>query len=124
MNGIFLLSDNIWCAIISGAVSLLVAVGSFQVSVRKDREKAKNELQTELKAYYEKNRGAIDEIRQGDLQEIKDDVSNMGANLQQKIAIVELTISTLSDRVEKHNNVLERMFKLEQRVDDLTAHAK
>ena len=110
---------EIWCAIISGIVTLIVSVGSFQASVRKDREKAKDELHAELKAYYEKNREAIDEIRQKDLQEIRDDVTQMGANLQQKIAVIEEKIITLSNRVEKHNQVIERTYKLEQAVEDL-----
>ena len=61
------------------------------------------------------------DIRQNDLRDIRDDVTNMGANLQQKIAIIESElghtrndITTLSARVEKHNNVIERVFRLEE----------
>ena len=45
----------------------------------------------------------------------------MGANLQQKIAILEIEqghtradIITLSNHVEKHNGVIERTLKLEE----------
>ena len=34
--------------------------------------------------------------------------------MQQQIAIIELKIDTLSERVDKHNSVIERTFKLEQ----------
>lgn len=34
-------------------------------------------------------------------------------------AVQDERIRTLTDRVEKHNNVIERTYKLEQKVDDL-----
>ena len=104
---------EIWCALIAGCVTLITSIGSFQVSVRKDREKAKEELKEELIKYHEKNREEIQEIRQRDLREIRDDLSAMGANLQQRIAIIETQISALNDRVEKHNQVVERVYRCE-----------
>lgn len=119
------MATEIWCAIIAGGVgiitTLITAIGSFQISVRKDREKAKQELKDELIKYHEKNREDIKEIREKDLREIRDDISSMGANLQQKIAILEIEqghtradIITLSNHVEKHNGVIERTLKLEE----------
>ena len=111
---------EIWCALIAGVVTLITSIGSFQMSVKKDRDKAKEELKAELMKYHEKNRDEIKTIREQDLREIRDDVSNMGANLQSKIALIELQLNhtredivTLSGRVEKHNNVIERVFHLE-----------
>lgn len=111
-------------ALIAGGASflctLVTAIGAFQVSVRKDRDKAKEELKAELIKYHEKNRDEIKEIRERDLREIREDVTNMGANLQQKIAVLELELGhtrndiiTLSTRVEKHNNVIERVYHCE-----------
>ena len=54
-----------------------------------------------------------------EIQSLKDDVTDMGANLQQKVALIDLQIGTLSERVEKHNNVIERTYKLEQKVEDI-----
>ena len=111
---------EIWCALISSVTTLIVSIGTFQLSVRKDREKAKQELKDELIKYHEKNREEIKIIRDKDLREIREDVTNMGANLQNKIALIELSLShtredivTLSNRVEKHNNFGERIFHLE-----------
>lgn len=112
--------EAIICAVISAVTTLIVSVGSFQVSVRKDREKAKEELKEELIKYHEKNREEIQKIREHDLREIRDDVSQMGANLQNKMALVELSmnharneIATLSTRVDKHNNFEGRIIALE-----------
>lgn len=110
---------EIWCAIISGVVTLIVSVGSFQASVRKDRDKQKEDLEKMLLSYYEKNRAEIEKIKSNDLQEIRDDITDMGASLQNKLTVVEVKVETLSSRVEKHNQVIERTYKLEQAVEDL-----
>ena len=111
---------EIWCALIAGFVTLLTSIGSFQVSVRKDREKAKDELKAELIKYHEKNKEEIQQIRDKDLREIRDDVSNMGASLQSKMSLIELSlnharedINKLSLRVDKHNNFEGRIIALE-----------
>ena len=112
---------EIWCALIAGVVTLVTSMITLQVTMKKDRDKQRDDIKAELIKYHEKNREEIDKIRQNDLRDIRDDVSNMGANLQQKIAIIETElghtrndITTLSARVEKHNNVIERVFKLEE----------
>ena len=112
---------EIWCALIAGVVTLVTTLATLQVTMKKDRDKQRDDIKAELIKYHEKNREEIKHIRENDLREIRDDVSNMGANLQQKIAIIELElghtrndITTLSTRVEKHNNVIERVFKLEE----------
>ena len=131
MNSILLMSDDVKIALISGGVGILTAliasIGSFQLSTKRDREKWKNDLKAELITYLNKNREEIEKIRQNDLKEIRnditqtrDDITQMGANLQQKIAIVELNQShmredvvVLSNRVEKHNGVIEKTYRLE-----------
>ena len=105
------MSETIICALISAAVTLLVSIGTWQVSVKKDRDKAKEELRTTLNTN-------INTIK-GDLESLKVDISGVNATVQNQISIVELKIQTLSDRVEKHNNVIERVYKLEQSVADL-----
>ena len=112
--------EAIICAVISALTTLLVSIGSFQVSVRKDREKAKEELKAELIKYHEKNREEIQNIRQNDLRELRDDVTDLGANLQNKISLLEMSLNHarddivgLSNRVEKHNQVIERVYRLE-----------
>lgn len=110
---------EIWCALIAGIVTLITSIGTWHFSAKKDRDKTREDLMKTLNEYYEKNRAEITKIRQNDLQEIRDDVSELGANLQQKIAVIEVNINTLSSRVEKHNQVIERTYKLEQNVADI-----
>jgi polyhydroxyalkanoate synthesis regulator phasin len=118
------MSENVIIALISGGVgiltSLIGAIGAFHVSMKGSAEKQRADLKAELVKYHEKNREEIKDIRQNDLREIRDDLTNMGANLQQKISLIELSlthtrqdIETLSSRVEKHNGVIERTYRLE-----------
>jgi len=106
-------------ALIAGFVTLVTSIGTWHFSAKKDRDKTREDLIKQLNAYYEKNREAITDIRQNDLQDIRDDVTDMAASLQSKIAVIEEQIRTLSTRVEKHNQVIERTYKLEQAVADL-----
>ena len=94
------MNTEIWCALISGIVTLLVALGTWHVTGKKDK------VETE-RLFTEK------------IEDLKDDVSSINATVQQQIAVVNVTVQTLSDRVDKHNNVIERMYKLEQKVEDL-----
>ena len=111
---------EIWCALIAGVVTLVTTLATLQVTMRKDRDKQRDDIKAELIKYHEKNREEILDIRQNDLRNLRDDVTSMAANLQQKIAVIELElghtrndITTLSTRVEKHNNVIERVYSLE-----------
>ena len=107
-------------ALISGCTTLLVSIGTWHFSAKKDREKQRDDIKAELIKYHEKNREEIQDIRDKDLREIRDDVANMGANLQSRIALIEMSmnhtnekITELSNRVEKHNGVIERVYHCE-----------
>ncbi len=131
MNVILLMSDDVKIALISGGTgiitALITAIATFQLSTKKDRKEQRQDLKAELLSYHNKNREEIEKIRQNDLGEIRkditktrDDITQMGANLQQKIAVVEVQqqhiredVVTLSSRVEKHNGVIERTYRLE-----------
>jgi len=99
--------------IITAGVTLLISIGTWHFSARKDREKQREDIKAELIKYHEKNKEEILDIRQNDLREIRDDVTALGANLQQKIAVIETQINILSNRVEKHNQVVERVYRCE-----------
>ena len=87
--------------IITQIGTILVASGGWYFGAKRDREKTREMMQKEI-------------------QELKADVAEMGANLQQKVAIVELEvghtrndINTLSARVDRHNHFDSRIEHLE-----------
>ena len=109
--------------IITAGVTLLISIGTWHFSAKKDREKQREDIKAELIKYHEKNREEIKKIQEGDLREIRDDLTSMGATLQNKISIIEIElghtrsdITTLSNRVERHNGVVERTSVLEEKV--------
>ena len=44
--------------------------------------------------------------------------------MKSQIGVIEVRIDTLTKQVEKHNNVIERTFKLEQAVEDLRKNGR
>ena len=96
-----MIDPSITGVIITQIGAILVASGGWYFGAKKDREKTR-------------------ELMKKEITDLRDDVTQMGATLQQKIAVLEVQIDTLSERVEKHNNVIERVYKLEQKVDDIS----
>ncbi len=89
------MDSSIVTALISGSVTLVVAIGTWHFTSKKDRAENK-------------------ELIMKNIEDLKDDITKVNANVQQQIAIIEIKIDELSKRVEKHNNVIERTYKLEQ----------
>lgn len=87
-------------ALISGAVTLIGSLTTWRITSKKDQDKTREELKTNIES-------------------LKDDISSVNANFQQQFAVMDVKIETLSNRVEKHNNVIERTYKLEQAVTDI-----
>lgn len=82
-------------AIISAVTTLLVSLGTWHISMYQ---------------YRAKNMSMVDNA----ISEVKDTVTANISDIQSHLAIIDLEIKTLSDRVEKHNGVIERTHKLEQ----------
>lgn len=84
-------------AMISAGTTLLVSIGTWHVS---------------MKQYRLKNERMVADA----IEDVKDTVTKTNADTQEHLAIIDLEIKTLSERVEKHNNVIERTFDLEKHV--------
>ena len=100
------MSEAIITAIISAVASLAVAFGTWHVSIKKDREKQVTELKEILDAHRDEYLGKI--------RDVQDDIAGINANVQMQIALIDERIGTLSDRVERHNQVIDRTYHLEQ----------
>lgn len=98
------MSSEIWCALISGAVTLIISIGTWHFTAKKDRDENKKLIMKYI-------------------ADLKDDITGINATIQQQIAVIDVKIETLSDRVEKHNQVIERTYKLEQAVADMKEKA-
>lgn len=54
------------------------------------------------------------------IDNVESNITDVQASYQQNTAVIELKIETLSNHVEKHNNVIERTYQLESDVKVLT----
>lgn len=97
--------STIVSTIITGLISLAVAFGTWHVSLKKDREKQFDEIKEILDNHREEY---LDKIRN-----VQEDITGVNATVQQQIAIIELKIDVLSERVDKHNGVIDRTAALE-----------
>lgn len=92
--------------LISVIGSLIVAYGTWVVQLKQARKKEHDEIMALLEA---QRHDTAKEIRA-----LQDGMTDTKATVQQQIAIIEIKIDSLSDRVEKHNSVIDRTYKLEQ----------
>lgn len=90
--------------IITQIGAILIASGGWYFAAKRDREKTREAMKAEI-------------------QDLRNDVTDMGATLQNKISIIEIElghtrndITTLSTRVERHNGVVERTSVLEEKI--------
>lgn len=129
------MTEAIILAIITGSVTLVTSLGSsilvFIINNKKLRAE-QDEKQTEQIAAQNKK---IDDMQKdltkmlndhkkeylkeiGDLHTSINDIKN---DAKSNSALIDQKIQTLSDRVEKHNNVIERTYELEKKVAVLEA---
>jgi hypothetical protein len=99
------MSAEVITAIISAVTTLLVFIGTWHVTMRQYRQK-NSEMVTK----------AIDEV--------KDTVTANNADIQQHLAVIDFKIETLSTRVDKHNQVVDRTIALERDVAVQTEQIK
>ena len=100
------MSEAVLTTIISTVASLFVAFGTWTITMKKDREKQMTEIKDVLNNHRDEYLGKI--------RDVQDDITQVNSTVQQQVAIIEVKISDLSKEVEKHNQVIERTFKLEQ----------
>lgn len=93
--------------IISVVGSLLVAYGTWTVSMKQARKKEHDEIMELLEEHRKET--------QKDIRALQDELTDTKAVMQNKISIIEIKIDTLSEMVEKHNGVIERTYILEQK---------
>ena len=92
--------------LISAFTSLIVAFGTWHIQMKKDRK----EQTEEVKGILDKHR---EEYLSG-IQEVKDEVVSIKSTVQLNQAMTNEKIDTLSDRVERHNQVIDRTYALER----------
>lgn len=88
--------------LLSSFVSLVVAFGTWHVTMKQSRKKDTDALKQALAEHKDQMKDALNEG------------TKVTSQLQTQITLIDSKLDTLSERVEKHNNVIERTYKLEQ----------
>lgn len=97
---------------ITQIAAIIIACGGWFVALKKTRIETSATVQKGLDANYQK---VVSDLRT-DMGSLKDDISGVNATIQQQMAIMEVKVETLSDRVERHNKVIDRTYALEARM--------
>lgn len=91
-------------ALISAGVTLFVSIGSWHISNHTSRKQDQEKLKAMLDEHKVDTRKQIDGL--------KDDITNFNSQVQVHLAELDMAIKTLSDRVEKHNNFVEKTYQM------------
>ena len=102
----------------AGIIAIITAALTFAASVYSAAKVSHDNRDKTIRAVEDAIRSVKEESKATD-QEMHAEILMLGQQMESSIALVRKDITTLSDRVEKHNSVVERMFKLEQKFDDL-----
>lgn len=100
------METTIIVALISGSVAFLGSMLGFVASERARKDKATNEISETLKSHRDEYIAQIDEV--------KDSIKDMTATYQKTVAVIDMKIDALEKAQNKHNNLIERMYKVEQ----------
>lgn len=95
-------------ALISAGVTLFVSIGSWHISNHTTRKQDQEKLKSMLDEHKEDTRRQIDSL--------KDEITDFNSQVQVHLAELDMAIKSLSDRVEKHNNLIDRTYRLESEV--------
>ena len=91
------MSTEVITATITAVTTLLVSIGTWHISMKQYRAKTNESIAAAIES-------------------IKETVTENHAQVQVHLAEIDLEIKTLSERVEKHNQVLDRTHELEKNV--------
>jgi len=97
----------------AGIIAVVTAILTFLASVISAAFVSIGNRNKTIKAMEDAIRSVKEESKATD-QEMHAEILMLGQQMESSIALVRKDITTLSERVEKHNSVIERVYKLEQ----------
>ena len=98
-------------ALITAATTLIVSMGTWQVTMKQARKKDQDELKALIESYRAELHTRLEAL-QGEVTDVRNSVDK-------QVSLIEYKIDALSKSVEKHNGVIERAAVLERRADVL-----
>lgn len=112
--------ESIIVAIITGLVTLIGSILAFITASKQMQNQQKKDYQEQISSLRKDLTETLEEHRQeylNGINEVHDGITEIKATYQQTVAVVELKIDNLEKKQDKHNNLIERTFKLESDVE-------
>lgn len=100
--------------LITAGTTVIVCLINNYVILKKDRKARDQEFLKDMNDIRKSNEKAIQEIKEDFFAHMEELVATQSEVLN-KIEIIEVRHTNLCAAVEKHNNVIERTFKLEEK---------
>lgn len=116
------MDSTIITALITAGTTLIVSIGTWHVSAKASKKKDQEELRKLMSDQKDELQKMIEGYRKelhDKFDELQEDVTKVNADVQQHIAVITVKIDELSNRVEKHNQVIDRTGALEERTNQL-----
>lgn len=101
--------------LITAGTTVIVCLINNYVILKKDRKARDQEFLKDMNDIRKSNEKAIQEIKEDFFAHMEELVATQSEVLN-KIEIIEVRHTNLCAAVEKHNNVIERTFKLEEKM--------
>ena len=98
-------------ALITAATTLIVSMGTWQVTMKQARKKDQDELKALIESYRTELHTRLETLQA--------EVTDIKTSVDKQVSLIEYKIDGLSKSVERHNGVIERTYSLENRADVL-----
>lgn len=116
------MTPELWVTLIGIVLTSACALYGHIVTAKKNRVETVKEVNKKLTESLDAVKEDVAGIRaesQAKDEEMHAEILMLGQRVDDGFNLVHQEVGTLSERVEKHNNVIERTFRMEERVDGL-----
>lgn len=100
--------------IIIAVIGFLGGIISTKLGQKHEDKRQDKDHRHEVEMQHDKNVEGIKDEYRAEFREIKEGLAEVKAAHSQTVAIIEMKIENLTKSVEKHNHVIERVYKLEE----------
>lgn len=110
------LIGKIVTGLITAISAVVVCLINNYVTLKKDREQRDQKYIDDLNKLKQCNESAIADIKSDFMAHMQEFIATQ-TDISNQINIIKLNYENLCKAVEKHNNVIDRMYKIENRMD-------
>lgn len=114
------MSEAIIVALITGIVAVIGSFFTFLAQSKQIQATSKKTQEEQIASLRKDITSTLDAHRTeylNGISDVKDTITEFQGSYQQMVAVIELKIDNLEKKQDKHNNLIERTYKLESDVE-------